>query len=587
MAVVKVNGIERSYPEGTTYLEIARDFQDQYENDILLVRVNGKLRELEKTLAGDSEISFITAKENAGYKTYERSAIFLMLKAFYEVIPREKIRKIQIDFALGNGIYGELVGDIPVDEKLLTSVKVHMEKLRDAAIPVKKRSVNTDDAVELFGKHGMHDKEQLFQYRRASRVNIYSIGEFEDYFYGYMVPDTSYVKYFDLVPCHAGFLLLLPVKTDPKHVEHPAIREKLFSILHSSYRWSDSLEVPNVGALNKMIVDGRGQDLILMQEALQEKNIGQVAEKAVKDPDRRIVMIAGPSSSGKTTFSHRLSTQFAALGYNPHPISVDNYFRNREEYPLDENGQPDFEALGCVDIPQFNEDMNALLSGKTIELPRFNFKTGKREYKGEMLKLGKKDILVIEGIHCLNDAMSSELPKDSKFKIYISALTQLNVDEHNRIPTTDGRLIRRMVRDARTRGTSALETIERWPSVRRGEDKNIFPYQESADVMFNSALVYELAVLKLYAEPLLFNIPRDREEYDEAKRLLKFLDYFLAIDSDVIPKTSILREFIGGSCLNVVSLWIFIGVCIHMDIICKSRNEENINTRLDIKINIC
>ena len=551
MAVVKVNGIEKTYPEGTTYLEIARDFQDQYENDILLVRVNGKLRELEKTLAGDSEISFITAKENAGYKTYERSAIFLMLKAFYEVIPREKIRKIQIDFALGNGIYGELVGDIPVDEKLLTSVKVHMEKLRDAAIPVKKRSVNTDDAVELFGKHGMHDKEQLFQYRRASRVNIYSIGEFEDYFYGYMVPDTSYVKYFDLVPCHAGFLLLLPVKTDPKHVEHPAIREKLFSILHSSYRGSDSLEVPNVGALNKMIVDGRGQDLILMQEALQEKNIGQVAEKAVKDPDRRIVMIAGPSSSGKTTFSHRLSTQFAALGYNPHPISVDNYFRNREEYPLDENGQPDFEALGCVDIPQFNEDMNALLSGKTIELPRFNFKTGKREYKGEMLKLGKKDILVIEGIHCLNDAMSSELPKDSKFKIYISALTQLNVDEHNRIPTTDGRLIRRMVRDARTRGTSALETIERWPSVRRGEDKNIFPYQESADVMFNSALVYELAVLKLYAEPLLFNIPRDREEYDEAKRLLKFLDYFLAIDSESIPKTSIIREFIGGSCLNV------------------------------------
>ena len=551
MAVVKVNGIEKTYPEGTTYLEIARDFQDQYENDILLVRVNGKLRELEKTLAGDSEISFITAKENAGYKTYERSAIFLMLKAFYEVIPREKIKKIQIDFALGNGIYGELVGDIPVDEKLLTSVKVHMEKLRDAAIPVKKRSVNTDDAVELFGKHGMHDKEQLFQYRRASRVNIYSIGEFEDYFYGYMVPDTSYVKYFDLVPCHAGFLLLLPVKTDPKHVEHPAIREKLFSILHSSYRWSDSLEGPNVGALNKMIVDGIGQDLILMQEALQEKNIGQVAEKAVKDPDRRIVMIAGPSSSGKTTFSHRLSTQFAALGYNPHPISVDNYFRNREEYPLDENGQPDFEALGCVDIPQFNEDMNALLSGKTIELPRFNFKTGKREYKGEMLKLGKKDILVIEGIHCLNDAMSSELPKDSKFKIYISALTQLNVDEHNRIPTTDGRLIRRMVRDARTRGTSALETIERWPSVRRGEDKNIFPYQESADVMFNSALVYELAVLKLYAEPLLFNIPRDREEYDEAKRLLKFLDYFLAIDSESIPKTSIIREFIGGSCLNV------------------------------------
>ena len=551
MIKVHACGKTREYPEGTPLFTVAEEFQPEFQEDILLARVNGKLKELHKTLTKESQIEFLTFQDPVGKKTYERSAVFVMLKAFYDVIPREKIKKVQMDFALGNGIYGELEGDVALTEELLDRVKEEMHVLVERKLPIVKRSVNTDEAVELFGRHGMHDKEQLFQYRRASRVNIYSIGEFEDYFYGYMVPDTSYVKYFDLVPCHAGFLLLLPVKTDPKHVEHPAIREKLFSILHSSYRWSDSLEVPNVGALNKMIVDGRGQDLILMQEALQEKNIGQVAEKAVKDPDRRIVMIAGPSSSGKTTFSHRLSTQFAALGYNPHPISVDNYFRNREDYPLDENGQPDFEALGCVDIPQFNEDMNALLSGKTIELPRFNFKTGKREYKGEMLKLGKKDILVIEGIHCLNDAMSSELPKDSKFKIYISALTQLNVDEHNRIPTTDGRLIRRMVRDARTRGTSALETIERWPSVRRGEDKNIFPYQESADVMFNSALVYELAVLKLYAEPLLFNIPRDREEYDEAKRLLKFLDYFLAIDSDVIPKTSILREFIGGSCLNV------------------------------------
>ena len=354
------------------------------------------------------------------------------------------------------------------------------------------------------------------------------------------------------MPCHAGFLLLLPVKSDPKHVEHPAVREKLFSILHSSYRWSDSLEVPNVGALNKMIADGKGQDLILMQEALQEKNIGQVAEpQAVKDPDHqdrddRRTVFFGKNNIQPPAFDAICSTSDIIRIRSPWTI-----ISQPGRVSLDENGQPDFEALGCVDIPQFNEDMNALLSGKTIELPRFNFKTGKREYKGEMLKLGKKDILVIEGIHCLNDAMSSELPKESKFKIYISALTQLYVDEHNRIPTTDGRLIRRMVRDARTRGTSALETIERWPSVRRGEDKNIFPYQESADVMFNSALVYELAVLKLYAEPLLFNIPRDREEYDEAKRLLKFLDYFLAIDSDVIPKTSILREFIGGSCLNV------------------------------------
>ena len=265
----------------------------------------------------------------------------------------------------------------------------------------------------------------------------------------------------------------------------------------------------------------------------------------------RSVMIAGPSSSGKTTFSHRLATQFRALGYVPHPIAVDNYFKNREEYPRDENGNLDMEALECIDIEKFNEDMNALLAGKRVEIPRFNFVTGTREYKGDYLQIGTSDVLVIEGIHCLNDRLSYSLPRESKFKIYISALNQLNVDEHNRIPTTDGRLIRRMVRDARTRGTSAFETMGRWGSVRKGEDNNIFPFQEEADVMFNSALVYELAVLKLYAEPLLFSIPKNTPEHEEAKRLLKFLDYFLGIDSEYIPKNSIIREFIGGSCLKV------------------------------------
>ena len=551
MPIVKACGQERTYPEGTTFLEIAADFQPQFDNDILLARVNGKLKELHKTLGEDSEVSFLTFSDPAGRKTYERSAIFLMLKAFYEIVPKEKIGKIQIDFALGNGIYGEVFGDVKADEALLSKVKDKMRELSDMKIPLMKRSVNTDDAVELFRRHGMKDKEQLFMYRRASRVNIYSIEKFEDYFYGYMVQNTGYIRYFDLIPYHSGFLLLLPRPENPKTVRKEKFQEKLFHVLRDSYRWSDSLEVPNVGALNRLISDGKSADLIMMQEALQEKNIGKTAEMAVKDGEKRIVMIAGPSSSGKTTFSHRLAIQFRALGYNPHPIAVDNYFRNRSEYPLDEDGKPDMEALGCVDIEKFNEDMNALLSGKEIEMPRFNFHTGTREYKGDRLKMGKKDVLIIEGIHCLNDALSYSLPRESKFKIYISALTQLNVDEHNRIPTTDGRLIRRMVRDARTRGTSAFETIQRWQSVRRGEDKNIFPFQEQADVMFNSALVYELAVLKLYAEPLLFGIPRDCEEYDEAKRLLKFLDYFLGLDSEMIPKNSILREFIGGSCLKV------------------------------------
>lgn len=551
MLKVQVCGELREYPEETLFLEIAKDFQAQFPEDILLARVNGKLKELHKKLEKDSEIIFLTFRDSVGQKTYERSAIFVMLKAFYDVVPREKIEKIQMDFALGNGIYGELVGDVSLTPEVLCRVKERMKELVESAVPIRKRSVNTDEAVELFGRHGMHDKEQLFMYRRASRVNIYSIDNFEDYFYGYMVQNTSYIKYFDLIPYHSGFLLLLPGMENPRVVEKNGDHEKLFHVLRDSYRWSDCLEVPNVGTLNRLISDGSARDLILMQEALQEKTIGNIAETAAKSGEKRIVMIAGPSSSGKTTFSHRLATQFRALGYVPHPIGVDNYFKNREEYPRDENGELDMEALECVDIEKFNEDMNDLLRGKRIEMPRFNFVTGKREYRGDMLQLGKNDVLIIEGIHCLNDKLSYSLPAESKFKIYISALTQLNVDEHNRIPTTDGRIIRRMVRDARTRGTSALETIQRWSSVRKGEDRNIFPYQEEADVMFNSALVYELAVLKLYAEPLLFRIPRNVPEYDEAKRLLKFLDYFLGIDSEYIPKNSIIREFIGGSCLNV------------------------------------
>ncbi len=550
MAVVTVNGKQYEYPEGTLFRTIAGDLQAEYEDEILLVRDNGKLKELHKELKKDSRLDLLTARDSAGQKTYERSAIFIMLKAFYEVIPREKIKKIRMEFSLGNGIYGELDGEVSLDEALLSEVKEHMRRIVKAALPIEKRSIGTDEAVSLFGRHGMHDKEQLFHYRRASRVNIYSIEHFEDYFYGYMVDNTSYVKYFDLVPYGEGFLLLLPGRQDPRKARPVGTYEKLFEVLKGAYRWSECLEVPNVGALNRLISEGKSRDLILMQEALQEKTIGGIAEMAAKD-EKRLVMIAGPSSSGKTTFSHRLAVQFRALGLTPHPIAVDNYFRNRVDYPRDENGKLDMESIGCVDIDKFNEDMNALLLGERIEMPRFNFVHGCREYKGDFLQIGKNDVLIIEGIHCLNDQLSYTFPKENKFKIYISALTQLNIDEHNRIPTADGRLFRRIVRDARTRGHSALETIRQWASVRRGEDKNIFPFQEEADVMFNSALVYELSVLRLYAEPLLFHIPRDSEEYEEAKRLLKFLDYFLAIDSEYIPKNSILREFIGGSCLKV------------------------------------
>ena len=551
MPAVTVNGKTREYPEGTAFLAAAQDFQPDYEDEILLVRANGKLKELHKTIVQDCEAEFITASDRVGRKTYERSAVFVMLKAFYDVVPREKIEKIQIEFSMGNGVYGELIGGVSVDQALISQVKARMEEIVEAKLPLMKRSVNTDEAVELFGKYGMRDKELLFKYRRASRVNIYSIGNFEDYFYGYMVQNTGYVKYYDLIPYEGGFLLLLPGSGDTRKIAPHNPQPKLFHVLKESNHWSELLEVPNVGALNEMISGGRMNELILMQEALQEKNIGKIAEQAAGQAEKKFILIAGPSSSGKTTFCHRLAVQLKALGLTPHPISMDNYFKNRSEYPKDENGEQDLEALECLDIELFNRDMNALLRGERIEMPRFNFITGCREYRGDSMQLGRDDVMVIEGIHCLNPKMSANLPEENKFRIYISALTQLNVDEHNRIPTTDGRILRRMVRDARTRGTSAEETLKRWPSVRRGEDRNIFPYQEMADVTFNSALVYELAVLKLYAEPLLFHIPRDSEDYDEAKRLLKVLDYFLGVGSENIPKNSIIREFIGGSCLRV------------------------------------
>lgn len=550
MVHVKVNGFEKEYPEGTTWLEIANEYQDQFEDDILLVRVDGKLQELHKH-AKDCNLTFLTARDKPGMTTYERSASLIMMKAFYAVAGAEKIHKIVIHFSLGRGFFVEARGDFVLDEDLLLRVKNKMQEYVDQQIPIMKRSVSTDDAVELFHRHRMYDKERLFHYRRVSRVNIYSIDGFEDYFYGYMVQNTGYIKYFDLVPYHHGFVLVMPSRKEPRIVGSFAPMDKLFATLAESTDWGQRLDLETVGALNDKIAQGEMSHLILIQEALQEKKTAEIAAQIASRRNAKFVMIAGPSSSGKTTFSHRLSIQLEAIGLKPHPITVDNYFVNRVDSPRDEQGNYNYEALECLDIQLFNKNMTDLLEGKQVELPCYNFKKGIREYKGNFLKLGPEDILVIEGIHCLNDRLSHSLPKESRFKIYISALTQLNIDEHNRIPTTDGRLIRRMVRDARTRGTTARDTIRMWPSVRKGEEENIFPFQEQADAMFNSALVYELAVLKQYAEPLLFGIPKDSEEYMEAKRLLKFLDYFIGVSSEDIPKNSILREFIGGSCLNV------------------------------------
>jgi len=551
MVYVTVEGQKKEYAEGTLLLDVAREYQEQFEYEILLAEDGRKLKELHKKLKTGMDIHFLTGKDKPGMNTYHRSVIFLMLKAFYEVAGSENVTMVCVNFTLGNGLYVEAEGNFTLTEELLLQVKDKMKELAAAAIPIMKRSINTEEAIELFGKYRMYDKERLFRYRRVSRVNVYSIGGFEDYYYGYMVQNTGYLRYFDLKSYGDGFLLLLPDIKNPVRIEPFKDSPKLFHVLKESGDWGQKMNVPNVGKLNEIIADGGMNELILIQEALQEKKMGDMAELIAAQPDKKVIMIAGPSSSGKTTFSHRLSIQLRAKGLIPHPIAVDNYFVNRAETPRDENGELNYEALGAIDVEQFNQDMTGLLAGRTMELPHYNFIAGKREYKGDYLKLGAEDILVIEGIHCLNDKLSYSLPTENKFKIYISALTQLNIDEHNRISTTDGRLLRRLVRDARTRGASAQNTIRMWSSVRRGEDENIFPFQESADAMFNSVLVYELAILKQYAEPLLFGIPRDSEEYLEAKRLLKFMDYFLGVSSEDIPRNSILREFIGGSCFKV------------------------------------
>ncbi|QNM05532.1 nucleoside kinase [Qiania dongpingensis] len=551
MWTVICGGKEMKVEEGATLLELSERVRQDYSHDILLASVDGKLSELHKKVKDGSRIEFFTAADKPGFQTYRRSMIFLLVKAIYAAAGRDVLDKVLVDFAISKGVYVDIRGDIQVDEAFVESVSQKMKELVEEKLPLMKRSVSTDEAVDLFGKYKMYDKEKLFHYRRVSKVNIYSIREFEDYYYGYMVCNTGYLKYFKLYYYDGGIVIQMPTQKNPEEVPEFVPGEKVYQCQKESSKWGEALGVDTVGDLNDRIVSGGINELILVQEALMEKRLGEIATEIARDRNRKFVMIAGPSSSGKTTFSHRLSIQLRTLGLEPHPIAVDNYFVNREDTPRDEFGEYNYECLEAIDVKQFNQDMCALLEGKTVAMPTFNFKKGRREYKGDTLTMGPDDILVVEGIHGLNDKLSYSLPPANKFKIYISALTQLNIDEHNRIPSTDGRLIRRMVRDARTRGTAAKDTIAMWPSVRRGEEENIFPYQESADVVFNSALIYELAVLKPYAEPLLFGIPKDAPEYMEAKRLLKFFDYFLTVVSEDIPKNSLLREFIGGSCFHV------------------------------------
>ena len=475
---VTISGKEYFYEQGTSYEEIAEEFQKEYEHQIALVMVDGyRLQELNKTVTRDCELKFITTQDTAGFDTYRRSVCFLFVKAVHDVIGHENPQnvRVRIHCSLGAGFYCTIEGLDYVGMEFQWKVEERMHELVRQKIPIMKEQIHVEEALELFHKYGMFDKERLFRYRRSSHVNLYSMNEFRDYYYGYMMPDTGSLKYFALYLYHGGIVLQMPLKDNPEKVPLFATKDKLFKVLSESIRWGDQQGIDTVGALNDMVTQDDMREIVLVQEAYQERKIGEIAEQIADRPGVKFVLIAGPSSSGKTTFSHRLSIQLRVNGLHPHPISVDNYFVDREKTPKDKDGNYNFECIEAIDVEKFNEDMSNLLAGKEVYLPIFDFKSGKRTYETKPTKLGENDILVIEGIHCLNPKLTEHLCDDRKFRIYISALTQLNIDEHNRIPSTDGRLIRRIVRDARTRGASATKTISMWPSVRKGEAENIFP----------------------------------------------------------------------------------------------------------------
>lgn len=516
---------------------------------VVAVKINNALKSLLSLLEEDCRLEFVDLASEDGMRVYTRSLILVLARAAAEVLPG---CRVEVQHSLGNGLYGEINMERPLKQADVAAVEERMRAIIAADEPIIRRRAKRDDALVLLQQAGQDDKVKLMRYVQAPVIHIHSSGWFHDYAYGPMVPSTGFLKTFRLRFYLPGFILELPRKDNPAVIPEYVEQGKLANVYFEAEKWGRILEVEDVASLNELLEQGRAGELIRVAEAFHEKKIAQVADLIASHIDRiRIVLIAGPSSSGKTTFAQRLAIQLRVNDIHPVPISMDDYFLDREKTPRDEDGNYDFDSVGALDVELFNDHLTKLIQGEEVELPTFNFQAGKREFRGRRLKLAPSDLIVVEGIHGLNDTLTASIPQGRKFKIYVSALTQLNLDRLNRIPTTDLRIIRRIVRDYRHRGHSALDTIRMWPSVRRGEERNIFPYQEAADVMFNSALVYELAVLKRYAEPLLAQVNQDCPEHSEARRLRLFLSYFVPASDAEIPANSIIREFIGGSCFNV------------------------------------
>lgn len=543
---ITLNNEKYEIEKKTTLLELARRFKDSYQSAIVAARVNNDIRELSYGLAEDAKVGFIDLTDEDGMRIYRRSLYFIFIKAVNEVFPG---RNAVISHPMSNGVYCEIRGDEELTEIDVEAVQKKMNEIVSCALPFEKKIVSTESARELYKKTGRLDKYEVLEHRQKPYVTVYNCGGYEDYYYGYMVPDTSYIKCFSLKFHQPGVVIQFPSKGKPEELPEFEEQKKLFKVFIEYKKWVRILGVENVGALNDIVKAGEIGDLIRVSEALHEKKIAEIADKITNhEEEKRIVLISGPSSSGKTTFANRLGIQLRVNGYAPKTISLDNYFVNRDRTPKDEDGEYDYEALEAIDVDLFNKHLAALLGGHEVEIPVYNFETGSRESFGQKMIMNKNTILVIEGIHGLNDRLTASISPEDKYKIYVSALTSMNIDDHNRIPSTDTRIIRRIVRDNQFRGCSAINTINRWPSVRRGEEKNIFPYQENADIMFNSSLVYELCLLKTYAEPLLMQLGPENERYSEVKRLIEFLSYFLPIDGKEVPNNSIVKEFVGGSC---------------------------------------
>ncbi len=536
-------------PYGTPLQEFIKTHHIQLETDVLGALVNNKVRDLTYRIHKPAIIDFFDYSSTYGHDMYVRSLYFLLCKAVDDLLPRSV--KLHIKHSISGGRYCTITNmDEPLTEDLVSRLYQQMRKLVDKDLPIERVGMLTPDAVKLFQDHGLEDKFELFKNRDRIFTSVYALGDVVNYYYGFMVPSTGYLKMFGLEKYESGMLLKVPSSKNINVLPKTRHLPKLFSVYQRQKEWAEQMGVPYVYEMNRLVAEDKALDTILMAEAFQEKRIASVADAIKNRPEVKMVLISGPSSSGKTTTCKRLSVQLGVLGYHPVQISVDDFFVERDETPKDKNGKYDFEALEAVDLPLFNKTLADLIAGERVELPTFDFANGTKLWTGKSIQLDEKSIMVIEGIHCLNPKLTEQVPDEVKFKIFVSALTSISIDRQNPIPTTDNRLIRRIVRDYNYRGYSAVDTLRRWRSVRNGEEKNIFPFQENADEMINTSLIFELGVLKPYATAILNEVPETCVEYAEATRLLKFLSFFKTIPEVAIPGTSILREFVGGSKFN-------------------------------------